>query len=122
MAAYEPATLSNATGATSPTEAANEPATPSGLTGATSFAAATSEPPTPSSKFMPNVPGLRLTGAIGVWGRGFPEAPHWDGQRNAAIWPNVEGWVKAEYTWNNGTDLINFMPYARKDFFGSRSL
>jgi hypothetical protein len=122
IAANEPATLSGSTGATSPAEAVNEPATPSGATGATSFAKATSEPATPSSKFMPNIPGLRLTGAIGVWGRGFTESPQWDGQRNAAIWPNVEGWVKAEYTWNNGKDRFNFMPYGRKDFMGSRSL
>jgi hypothetical protein len=122
IAAYEPLAVPAGTVAPSPAEAANIPAAPSDATAPAALAAATVEPATPPSKFMPDVPGLRLTGALGVWGRGFFEAPQWDGQRNAAVWPNVEGWVKAEYSWNGGNDRFNFMPYARKDFFGSRSL
>jgi len=122
VAASEPLALSGAAAAPSPADAANVPAAASDTAGKTALAAATVEPPTPSSKFMPEVPGLRLTAALGVWGRAFFEAPQWDGQRNAAVWPNVEGWVKAEYSWNNGNDRFNFMPYARKDFVGSRSL
>ncbi len=108
--------------ATPPAAAATGPATAPDLTGATAHAEAKIEPSTPFSNFMPNVPGLRVTGAVGVWGRAYPDQPQWSGQRDDAVWPNVEGWLKAEYSWNGGNDRINFMPYGRKDFFGSRSL
>jgi hypothetical protein len=123
VAENEPAAPSNLADATSPAAPTHEPASASNSNGANSYAWAwLGESPFPSKKFTPDIPGLRLTGAIGVWGRAFPQGPQWDGQRNVAIWPNVEGWVKAEYAWNNGADRINFMPYGRKDFFGSRSL
>lgn len=121
-AANEPATTSSATDATAPAAAANESATQSGATSSTARAEAANEPATLYNKIAPNVPGLRLTGALGVWGRGFFERPEWDGQRNTSLWPYVEGWVKAEYTWNKGNDRFNFMPFGRKDFYGSQSL
>jgi len=122
-AANGPAASSRPAAAKPPSGAANAPAASIDSTAAKSYAWAWPSEPLPSlQKMMPDIPGLRLTGAIGIWGRSFPQSPQWDGESNAVLWPNVEGWVKAEYSWNGGKDRFNFMPYARKDFIGSRSL
>jgi hypothetical protein len=70
----------------------------------------------------PGIPGWRVGGAIGIWARGFVQRPQFEGQRGVALWPNIEGWIKADYSWNNNNDRITVRPYGRFDFYGSRSV
>jgi hypothetical protein len=108
---------------TAAADSANKPAaTPTESTGSTARTDNPRDPGAMYKKIVGDVPGLRLTGALGVWARGYFEGPQWTGQRDTSFWPFVEGWVKAEYSWNRGNDRINFMPFARKDFYGSQSL